>query len=55
MMVYGHSQGDGDGHALGWTGHGHGHGHGKFIKTSTRDDRQLNGLIETVSLMYVCM
>ena len=25
-------------------GHGHGHGHGKFIKTSTRDDRRLNGL-----------
>ena len=24
--------------------HGHGHGHGKFIKTSTRDDRRLNGL-----------
>ena len=29
--------------------HGHGHGHGRFIKTSTRDDKRLNGLNKTVT------
>ena len=31
------------------TSHGHGHGHGKFVKTSTRDDKRLNGLNKTVT------